>query len=283
MSGRRLIVTGATGFIGGHVVSAALARGHEVVAVGRDAAKAEGAPWAGRARFVALDLHDPAEDPSARLGAADALLHLAWPGLSNFRDPAHVETHLPADLRFLRRMLEAGLPQLLVTGTCLEYGLREGRLTEDLSTDPTLPYPIAKDALRRALMADRPQSPLQWVRLFYMYGRGQSPRSLLAQLDAAIDAGAESFDMSGGEQLRDYLPVETIAERLVRLAEKPQALGIFNLCKGGPISVRRLVEERLAARGAAMRLNLGRYSYPDYEPMAFWGDGARLSRALGET
>ena len=103
----RLIITGATGFIGGHVVGAALARGHAVTAVGRDETKA--GAWASRVRFVAADLHADGFDPSV-LGTADAMLHLAWPGLPDYRDPAHLERHLPADTRFLERMLAAGVP-----------------------------------------------------------------------------------------------------------------------------------------------------------------------------
>jgi dTDP-6-deoxy-L-talose 4-dehydrogenase (NAD+) len=104
-----------------------------------------------------------------------------------------------------------------------------------------------------------------------MYGQGQHPNSLLAQLDQAIDRGDESFDMSGGEQLRDYLPVTEVAARLVALAEHSELSGPINICSGAPISIRRLVENRIAERNANITLNLGHYPYPDYEAMAFWG------------
>ena len=86
--------------------------------------------------------------------------------------------------------------------------------------------------------------------------------------------------MSRGEQLRDYLPVAEVARRLIRLVEWPAASGIYNICSGEPISVRRLVEQHIAARGGAIDLGLGRYPYPDYEAMAFWGDGARYKREV---
>lgn len=279
----RLIVTGATGFVGGHVVSAALARGHRVTAVGRNAGKAAAAGWAGSVRLVAADLHAASFDPAV-LGAADAMLHLAWPGLHDFRDPAHLEVHFPADARFLEAALAAGLPRLIVTGTCLEYGVRHGPLAETMPAAPSLPYAMGKDALRRHLEARLPaDATLIWARLFYMHGPGQQPKSVLAQLDAAIDRGDAVFPMSMGEQLRDYLPVEEVARRLVRLAETPGASGIYNICSGRPISIRRLVEERIAARGARIRLDLGRFPYPDYEAMAFWGDGSRYRHEVEVT
>ena len=103
-----------------------------------------------------------------------------------------------------------------------------------------------------------------------MYGQGQNSKSILSLLDAAIDNGDTVFNMSGGEQLRDYLPIEAVAQQLSDLYDV-KAEGTFNICSGQPISIRRLVEERVQKRGCDIKLNLGYYPYPDYEPMAFWG------------
>ena len=103
-----------------------------------------------------------------------------------------------------------------------------------------------------------------------MYGKGQNPKSLMSQLDVAIKKGDPVFKMSGGEQLRDYLPIENVAQKLLDLFIKNKD-GCFNICSGNPISVRRLVEERIKERGSDIKLDLGYYPYPDYEPMSFWG------------
>jgi dTDP-6-deoxy-L-talose 4-dehydrogenase (NAD+) len=87
--------------------------------------------------------------------------------------------------------------------------------------------------------------------------------------------------MSGGEQLRDYLPVETVAEYICRIALSKES-GIVNCCSGKTISVRRLVEERVAASSSSIRLKTGVYGYPAYEGMAFWGDAARLREVIGD-
>jgi dTDP-6-deoxy-L-talose 4-dehydrogenase (NAD+) len=87
--------------------------------------------------------------------------------------------------------------------------------------------------------------------------------------------------MSGGEQQRDYLPVEEAARYLVELATNGRDNGVVNVCSGTPVTVRDLVESTVRARGAELRLNLGRLPYPDYEPMVFWGDRTRLDRLVG--
>ena len=127
-----------------------------------------------------------------------ALIHLAWPGLPNYRDFFHLGRNLPADLAFLEAAVDAGVSQIMVAGTCLEYGMQYGPLTEQAATAPITAYGFAKDALRKSLQFLQQQKPftLQWMRLFYMYGEGQNPNSLLAQLDRAIDENAPFFNMS---------------------------------------------------------------------------------------
>ena len=274
----KIVLTGATGFVGRHVVHAARAQGHEVLALVRDVDAAGRVPWLRATALSRADMDAPPTDWTERLRGADAVIHLAWTGLPNYRSLAHLDTYLPQQIAFLKGLVAGGVGRLVVTGTCLEYGMAEGELAETCTPAPTVPYAIAKNVLRQYLEAwcrERGTS-LRWARLFYMFGEGQNPNSLLAQLDRAIDAGEPTFNMSGGEQLRDYLPVTQVARHLIALAAHESFEGIVNVCSGEPISVRRLVERHIAARGAGIVPNLGHYPYLDYEPRAFWGSARTL-------
>ena len=275
----KIMVTGATGFIGSHLVPCLLDRGHEVVAVARDETKAFKFSWYSEVQFIAQDIHAMEGKCSYdEFGSPDALIHLAWPGLPNYKELFHFEVNLLADYKFIKSMVNEGLQQVLVTGTCLEYGMQNGCLKEDMPTLPSNPYSLAKDTLQKFLQSLQQETTftLQWARLFYMYGAGQNENSLLAQLDRAIENGEKRFDMSGGEQLRDYLAVEDVATRIVNLVEHVELDGIFNCCSGVPISVRELVERQIRRKKANIELNLGHYPYPDYEPMAFWGNANKF-------
>lgn len=80
--------------------------------------------------------------------------------------------------------------------------------------------------------------------------------------------------------MRDYLPIGEAVKYLFCLAMAAQDHGVVNVCSGKPISVRKLVEGWIKENGWSIELNLGHYSYPEYEPMAFWGDRDKLDRCL---
>ena len=276
----KIAVTGAGGFVGRALTAELMQRGVDTVAVvrsGSDAASIVGCST------VRLDVQKPPPDAFERLGRPDALVHLAWGGLPNYRSLHHVEQELPAHYRFLGDLVRAGLPSLVVAGTCLEYGMQSGALGESLSTHPANPYAFAKDALRRQLefLKGERGFALTWARLFYLYGEGQAEASLLSQLRRAVARNDKAFNMSGGEQLRDYLSVGEAARDLASLAIEGHDAGPVNVCSGRPVSVRRLVETWLRDNGWAIELNLGHYPYPDYEPMAFWGERRKLDAILG--
>lgn len=276
-----VLVTGATGFVGRHVVERLLSRGHVVAALARDTSKALILPWFERVTFIASDIYE--ERTTIEWRNYDTVVHLAWSGLPNYDQLFHFEENLIGDYRFLKAAVAGGIKHILVTGTCFEYGLRDGCLAADDPTAPANPYALAKDTLHkflRQLCVHRPFA-LQWARLFYMYGEGQNPRSLMGSLERAAAAGEATFPMTGGEQLRDYLPIAAVADQLVALVERSDLTGPLNICSGRPISVRALVEQRLREIGSNMALDLGAVPYSPFEPIAFWGDRGRLAAVLG--
>ena len=267
----QIALTGASGFIGQHLLPRLLADKHDIVAITRDASRLS--QWKDHIRIVELDLSQRHEACYRHLGQPQLLIHLAWDGLPNYGALRHFEDELPAQYRFLKQLIEEGLPSLLITGTCFEYGEYPGCLSEDLLPAPKTVYGYAKNALRQQLEFLKNEHPfnLSWARLFYMYGEGQAKNSIYSQLCLAAQNKSEFFAMSSGEQLRDYLPVEDVAEKLATLARLNQDTGVVNICSGKPVSIRTMVEAWIIENDWKIKLNRGVYPVAAYEPMAFWG------------
>jgi len=276
----KVLVTGATGFIGQYVIPQLILNGHQVHAVARDKDKARCFDWYKQVEFTSYDITRNNNNLIDQFSECDATIHLAWSGLPNYDELFHFEKNLFADYFFLKALINKGMNHILVTGTCFEYGMKNGCLSESMHTQPVNSYALAKDTLRKFLVAMQKDKifNLQWARLFYIYGQGQSSSSLISQLDRAIDNGDFSFDMSKGDQLRDYLPVEEVARRLVLLLENPIYNGVTNICSGEPISIRQLVEEHIEKRGVKMQLNLGFYPYSNFESKEFWGKSSIFNK-----
>ena len=268
----KVAVTGASGFIGQHVLAELVKRNIEIVATSRTNKKGD-CFGLKNIQWIKLDIESPPGDCYKILEMPDVLIHLAWGGLPNYRSLHHFDKELPIHYRFLSDLVNDGLQSLVSVGTCFEYGFQSGPIAANAETYPDNPYGLAKDTLHKQLRQLQELHPfkLTWARLFYMYGSGQAENSLYSSLRIAVERGDKVFKMTGGEQLRDYLPVEDVAKDLVDLAFREKVKDVVNICSGQPISVRRLVEKWKYQNNWDIELALGEYPYPDYEPHAFWG------------
>jgi nucleoside-diphosphate-sugar epimerase len=280
-----ILVTGATGFIGRHVVNALLNMdGLQITVTGSNLSKLRDCYSGSDVKIIPYDIHDggTALDLYEYFGAPDKLIHLAWRGLPNYDNTFHIVENLVADIRFIQTLIDAGLKDITIAGTCFEYGMQEGELSEELENAPANFYALAKDSLRKSLEIYQKQKSfdLKWVRLFYLYGSGQHPNSLIAQLNTAIQKGESSFNMSGGMQIRDYMKVEDSAYNIAAIALQNQVVGVINNCSGTPLRLVDFVSGYLAGEKSEIELNLGYYSYSPFEPMEFWGRRDKLNGIL---
>jgi len=281
----KVLVTGATGFIGSNIINTLLNyKNISIIAMVRNIEKAKKFQWFYNdiVKTIEFNILRTNHNIFNELEKPDVLIHLAWDGLSDYNNLYHIEDNLYKNYFFIKDIINGGLQDLTIAGTCYEYGLKNGCLSENIEADPILSYAIAKDSLRRFLQEFQKTKKfnLKWVRLFYLHGQGQSAKSLLSQLEETIKKNEKIFNMSGGEQLRDYLPIEKAAQYIIKIAFQNKITGIINCCSGQPVSIRTLVENYIKEKKANVELNLGFYPYPSYEPMAFWGDNSKLNEII---
>ena len=244
----KLLVTGATGFIGGAFVRLARSRGHEVAALARQpGTDADGLRW------LAGSLEAP---PWREIEAfaPEGCLHAAWvaePGV-------YLESSLNADylrwsIDFLRRLAAGGLGQALALGTCIEYRI-DDRPAHETSTplEPLSSYARAKDALRRVVVEEiaGPDFGFAWGRVFYPYGPGEHPARLCTALARKLQAG-EMLLLKTPGSTKDYVYIDDLAAAILAVVEH-RLIGPVNLGTGRGVLVREIARTlgRLLGREA---------------------------------
>lgn len=283
----RVLVTGATGFLGNYVVEELLKQNVEVV-VSSSHTPAQPRNWYSKVSYFEFDILKTADflreggSLVEYFGNPLRVIHLAWRNSSQHQLPEHFEKELPAQYQFLTALIDEGVTDLTVAGTSFEYGYQTGGLREEAVPNPNTFYGLSKYSLLKALELYQKKRPfmLKWVRLFNTFGAGTQENTLLAQLRSAIECGQSAFNMSGGEQVRDFLPVDAAADYLVKICLQDEIDGVINCCSGKPKTVKAFVEEYLTENNLSIKLNLGYYPYRDYEPMAIWGNNEKLRKIL---
>lgn len=281
----RILVTGATGFVGAQMVRVLLAAGVEVAALvssGGNRDRLDGAIE--HIRLIEGRLSDVPHLKSALAEfRPDACIHLAWyaePG--KYLYAAENVPTLQHSLMLLETLIAVGCPQVVMVGTCAEYDTDVGYLREDSAVKPATIYAACKLSMCQIgqFMAAAAGINFAWGRLFYLYGPMEDQRRLVPALMNALRRG-EPFPATVGEQVRDYLHVEDVASALWILAREKQT-GIFNIASGMPITIRQLMETTGEIVGHRELIQFGALPYRQWEPLFICGDNRKL-KAVGWT
>jgi nucleoside-diphosphate-sugar epimerase len=238
---KRVLVTGATGFVGQHCLQRLAAREFDVHALSRQSP---------RNHRVEITWHECNLFDSRRVaGLLEAirpthLLHLAW----DLPDDLYVSWQnvrwVQASLELVQSFQRIGGRRCLVTGTCYEYDQRYGLCSEHRTPNcPNSVYGICKHSLQQLLAAFSNAAGLSfaWPRLFYLYGPGENARRLVPSVVRAVLRG-EVAACSHGRQVRDYLYVGDVADGLVVMLDS-DIQGPINLGSGVPVTLRTIVAE----------------------------------------
>jgi nucleoside-diphosphate-sugar epimerase len=257
----RVLVTGATGFIGSRALTALEERGHEVHA-------------------AAVDLLDPgAAEELVRAARPTHLLHLAWyavPG--RFWAAPENAAWVEATLRLLCAFYAAGGQRAVGAGTCAEYDWSGDGLLSETKT-PLRPATLYGRAKAQTFEAGAALGELAWGRVFFLYGPGEHPDRLVASVARRLLAGDEA-PTSEGTQVRDFMHVADVAGAFAALLDSG-VTGAVNIGSGIPVTVRAVVDEVARAAGRPDLLRPGALPQREDEPVELLADVRRLRDEVG--
>ena len=235
----KILVTGANGYIGRHVVKKLLDKGANVIACDFRTDDVDS-----RAKSINMDLFNlPDGNIWEKLGSPDVCLHMAW--RNGFIHNASTQIgDLSSHYIFLTSLVDGGLKQLAVMGTMHEVGYWEGAIDENTPCNPISMYGIAKDALRKSLILYTKQKGclLQWLRCYYILGDDKKNNSIFAKLLKAAEEGKKTFPFTTGKNKYDFIDVEKLSDMLSAAVMQTEVDGVINCCTGKPMSLAERVE-----------------------------------------
>ena len=266
----KVLITGASGFVGSHVARLLVAEGCEVYALVRESSNR----W--RIRDILPSMYLRQSDLVAFENVNTYLqeikpelcIHLAWyavPG--KYLNSQENLDSIQASINLLSQLAELGCKRFVGIGTCFEYDLSLGYLSESSLTKPITLYAATKVALSTILQqfAQITEMEVAWIRLFYQYGPMEDERRLIPSVISSL-LRDEVVKTTKGEQIRDFLHIEDVASAIWAVA-KSNVSGVVNVGSGQPVTVGQIALELGNLLGKPDLIHLGALPYRPNDPM----------------
>lgn len=279
----KILVTGATGFIGSAFSRLALSRGHTVCGMMLPTEMPPvHVPVSNRMIWLKGTL---AEMPWREIEnfKPDVCVHFAWiatPGI--YLESPENENYLRWSLDLVHRLRGIGTDHIVGVGTCIEYRITDAPLSEDTTpVDPTTLYSRCKNALRESLEAEarRDGWSFCWGRVFYPYGVGEHPARLCSSLIQKIRRG-EKLALKTPHSTKDYIYIDDLAEAIL-LTVETRFTGTINWGTGQGLSVRHIADRVAAMLGHPELVE--EVTPPENDPLGFVVADADRLKQLGWT
>ena len=270
----KVLLTGASGFVGQSVLELLAKEGIETVVAGRKLPQGFSA-----SNFLQTDFLGSVDfDELVKSSGSTHLMHLAWYAEHGKYWTSHLNLRwVDATVRLAEAFCRAGGQSIIMAGTCAEYDWSYGYCNEQHTPlNPVTLYGIAKNATRHLVSAvcAEHRIPFAWGRIFLPYGPGENRNRLIPALVDVFDGVRAPFGVNA-TAYRDFLHIEDVANGFLTLL-KNVATGEFNVCSGQPLKIADLVKHIALLRDADSKIILDLSSERTGEPTILVGNNQKL-------
>lgn len=175
----------------------------------------------------------------------------------------------------------SGVKNLIVLGTCYEYGKIGGKISENIIEKPIIPYAEAKLKLLKSILKLKKNYSFKftWIRPFFVYGDNKKRKNLYSLLKEFEKNKIKKLQVSGN-LIRDFISVELLCKIIYKIIVLNKDIGIINACSGKGTLVKNFIKRNLKNRNNLKRINMDGKNPNDFEPKVFWGDNSKLKRTF---
>ncbi|MCI8483800.1 MAG: NAD(P)-dependent oxidoreductase [Lachnospiraceae bacterium] len=273
---KSVLVTGAAGYMGRHVVRSFLDAGYQVLVNDLSYKGVDD-----RAIRKEADIFSGEKDIYQQMGEPDLLVHLAWRDGFVHNSDAHMKD-LSDHTAFLQHMVDGGVKAVSVMGSMHEIGYWEGAIDETTPCNPQSMYGVAKNALRQFLLLYTKDKnvAVHWLRAYYIYGDDARGSSIFAKIVQAVEDGKTTFPFTSGKNQYDFIHIDQLAQQIVQASVQDQVNGIINVCSGEPISLGDKVESFIKEHQFEIKLDYGAFPDRPYDSPGVWGDPEKIQQIM---
>ena len=214
------------------------------------------------------------------LNCPDIVINLAWPDIPNYKTKKHYNSY-KFQKKLNQNLIQNGLQNLIITGSCYEYGKISGKLSEDTKPKPKIAYGVAKLKLLNSLLdlKQKLNFKLCWLRPFFVYGYNKKRNTLF---NLIIDFKKKKIDdlKICGNLKRDFVPIDFLSKSIIKIIKLNIDIGILNICTGNPITLKKFVKQKINNNSRFKKVLLNGKNLNNFEPKEFWGNNEKLKKIL---
>jgi dTDP-6-deoxy-L-talose 4-dehydrogenase (NAD+) len=261
---KKILVTGANGYIGRNLLDYLSVLNLNVIAVSRKFDKV-----LPNIKYIEQDIFS-IENPYIFFGKPDVCIHLAWSNGFNHNSESHIY-QLPLHFKFINNLISNDILKINIIGTMHEIGTFEGKIDNFTISQPSNNYGIAKDSLRKFVFALNPAN-LNWLRLFYIYGKDSNNPSVFGKLLTANKEGKEYFPINSGKNKYDFIYIDDLVKQITIASLQTSILGIINCCSGIPIALDKMLLKYIKINNLDIKLDYNKFPDKISDSKIIYGD-----------
>lgn len=274
----KVLVTGANGYIGKHVVDKLIEKNFHVIACDFNNNKLNS-----EAEFINYDILNNVDNKNLYdyFNRPNHVIHLAWQDGFNHYAQSHID-NLLKHFYFIKNIIDSGCSSISIMGTAHEIGYHEGKITELTPCNPLSYYGIAKNTLRQLIFtyAKDTEMSLKWLRAYYITGDDHNNHSVFTKILHAAQNGKKEFPFVKGSNQFDFINVSELALQIATASVQTEINGIINVCSGEPISLKDKVESFIKEKNLDIKLNYGVFPSRKYDSPVVYGDATLINKIM---
>lgn len=279
----RVVVTGATSFIGKQFVVSAVKIGWDVVAVvRRNSPRVSELEMISNLEIVELNMDEYAKI-GEMTGKCDCFVHFAWNGTRGQERNDHVmqEENYKNSIAAVSSMIAVGCKRIITAGSQAEYGCCEGIITEETECHPNTQYGIYKLKVFETVkkLCEEKKVSYKEPRFFSLYGLGDYDKTLIMSMIGTMEKN-EPCNLTQCIQKWDFLYIDDAIGAVIKLCWQDCPDGAYNLGSGDVRELREYVEELKDILKSTSQLNYGEIPYPETGMVSIFPSIEKIMREI---